>query len=113
MTLAAAAMTAAVMGVVMLVTVVMQMLMAVGMLMVMVMHMAMLMGMGNTVMGVLMGMGMLVVMAVAMTADVIVIQMHGRFSFCFSLYYNGGPCGCQNIYFYQNNPPQGLREPGK
>ena len=78
---AAVAMAAAVVGMGVLRALGMEMLMGVGMLMVVDVSMGMLMGVGMSVVGVLMGMSMLVVTGV--TADVIVMQMHGNFSFAF------------------------------
>ena len=73
----ACAMTAAIVAVGMLVTVLMEMVMVVRMGMTMLMAMGMLVGVGNTVMGVLMGMGMLMVMG--MTAgNMIVMDVHGN-----------------------------------
>jgi hypothetical protein len=85
---AAVAMTAAVMAVGMLVTVVVQMLVGVGMAVFVGMAVAMLVGMGHTVVGVLMGMGMGMLMTVVVVMDVIMIVMHGVSSLgVFSLLY--------------------------
>ena len=69
-------------GVVMVCAVIVEMIVGVGMGMVMGMSVGVLMGMGMTVMGMLVRMSVLVVMLVAMTADMIVMDMHGKISFC-------------------------------
>jgi hypothetical protein len=115
LTLAAAgtALAAAIVGMGMLVAMIVQMLVIVGMGMVMLMGMAMLMGMGNTVMGMLMGMlmgmGMAVLVMVGTAGNMIVMDMHCRFSFAFFLYYSGSRGVCQSIYFFRNIPCRGLR----
>ena len=73
---AAAAIVAAFMAMVMLMTVGVEMIMLVGMGMAVVVGMFMGMGMGNAVVGVLMGMGVVMLVAVIAGADMIVIQMH-------------------------------------
>ena len=103
---AGAALVAALVGMGVLGAMVMEMIMGVGMRMIVGMGMGMLVGVSNTVVGVLMGMGMLVVMG--MTADMIVMQMHGWFSFAFFLYYSPRQALCQNIYFSPNIPHRGL-----
>ena len=74
--LTAVAVTAAVMGMVMGVTVLMQMIMLMGMDMIVGMGMIVLVGMGNTVMGMLVGMGMVMFMVVAAAGDVVVMDVH-------------------------------------
>jgi hypothetical protein len=44
--------------------------------------MVMFVGMGHTVVGVLVGVGVVMLMCVAVATDVIMIQMHKKFSFC-------------------------------
>jgi ABC-type arginine/histidine transport system permease subunit len=83
---------------------VMEMVVIMGMRMVVGVLVGMLMGVGNTVMGVLMGMGVGVFVAVVMAAHMIVVQMHGNFSFAFFLYYIRGRPMCQNIYFFPLSP---------
>jgi hypothetical protein len=85
--LAAVAMTVAIVGVGMLGTLVVQMVVVVRMLVAMLMAVGMLVGMGHTVVGVLMGMGMRMLVVMAVTADMIVMQMHKKVSFAFFLYY--------------------------
>ena len=52
-----------------------------GMLVIVAVGVGMLMGVGNTVVGVLVGMGVVVIVGV--TAHVVVMNMHKKFSFCF------------------------------
>ena len=68
-------MTAAIMGMGVLRTVLVQVLVIVGMGMVMLMGVGMLVGMGNAVVGVFVGMRMLVVMGVT-AGNMIVMQVH-------------------------------------
>ena len=78
---AAAAVAAAVMGMAVGVAVVVQVIVGVGMHMVMAVCMAVLVGMGVAVMGVLMGMSVGMLMIVAAAAEMIFVNMHGKFSF--------------------------------
>ena len=80
---AAVAVAAAVMIVVMmmLVAVVMQVVMGVGMLVAVAVGVAVLVGMGMAVVGVLVGMSMGMLMIVAAAAEMIFVNMHGKFSF--------------------------------
>ena len=65
----------------MLVTVVVQVVVGVGMLVIVAVGMAVIVGMGVAVMGVLVGMGMSMLMVVAAAAEMIFVNMHGKFSF--------------------------------
>ena len=65
----------------MLVTVVVQVLVGVGMLVIMAVGVAVIVGMGVAVMGVLMGMSVGMLMIVAAAAEMIFVNMHGKFSF--------------------------------
>ena len=81
---AAMAVTAAVMVVVvmmMLVAVVVQVVVGVGMLVIVAVGVAVIVGMGVAVMGMLVGMGMSMLMIVAAAAEMIFVDMHGKFSF--------------------------------
>ena len=89
--LTAVAMTAAVVGMIVgmamivSVTMIVQVLMLMGMGMIVAVSMVVRMGVGHTVMGMLVGMGMIMFMVVAAAGDVIVMNMHMvsplRFSF--------------------------------
>ena len=65
----------------MLVTVVVQVVVGVGMLVIVAVGVAVIVGMGVAVMGVLVGMGMSMLMIVAAAAEMIFVNMHGKFSF--------------------------------
>ena len=84
---------AALVGMIMGMIVAVQMIVGVGMLVVMCVAVGVFVGMGNTVMGMLVGMGMVV--AVAVTAYMIVIDMHGDISFIFFFYYTRKEPQCQ------------------
>jgi hypothetical protein len=113
-TAAAVAVVSAVVAVVVGMTVVVQMLVVMGVCVVVGVGMGVLMGMGMTVVAVLMGVGMGMLVAVGAAVDVIVIDMHSNFSFSlFSFYYTRTGPSCQNIYFFGNIPPPGLRREEK
>ena len=76
---------AALVGMVMCVAVLMQMIMLMGMGVIMAVSMGMLVGMGDTVVGVLVGMCVFVVMVMAMTAHVIVMNVHNIAPYPFSV----------------------------
>ena len=82
---AAVAVAAAVMVVMvvmmMLVAVVVQVVVGVGMLVIVAVGVAVIVGMGVAVMGMLVGMGMSMLMVVAAAAEMIFVDMHGKFSF--------------------------------
>ena len=81
---AAVAVAAAVMVVVvmmMLVAVVVQVVVGVGMLVIVAVGVAVIVGVGVAVMGMLVGMGMSMLMVVAAAAEMIFVNMHGKFSF--------------------------------
>ena len=81
---AALAVAAAVMVVVvmmMLVAVVVQVVVGVGMLVIVAVGVAVIVGVGVAVMGMLVGMGMSMLMVVAAAAEMIFVDMHGKFSF--------------------------------
>ena len=107
---AGAAVAGAIVGMGVFLAMVMQMLVVVGMGMVMGMGMAMRMGVGNAVMGMLVGMLMSMLVGVGTAGDMIVMNMHVRFSFAFFLYYSRNRSICQNIYFCRNIPHRGLRK---
>ena len=65
----------------MLVAVIVQVVMGVGMLVIMAVGVVMIVGVGVAVMGVLVGMGMSMLMIVAAAAEMIFVNMHGKFSF--------------------------------
>ena len=111
--LAAAAAAAAAVGVGVFMAMLVQMVMVMGMFVIVRMLMGMLMGMGDTVVGVFMGVGMLVVMVVTAAENMIVMDVHGRVSFAFFLYYTGGRGFCQNIYFRPISPTGACEKGGK
>ena len=76
---AAAAMV--MMVVMMVMAVIVQVVVGVGMLVIMAVGMAVIVGVGVAVMGVLVGMGMSMLMIVAAAAEMIFVDMHGKFSF--------------------------------
>ena len=65
----------------MLVAVIVQVVVGVGMLVIMAVGVVMIVGVGVAVMGVLVGMGMSMLMIVAAAAEMIFVNMHGKFSF--------------------------------
>ena len=107
---AAVAVAAAAVVMVMMVMIVV-MMMLVAMIVQMVMGVAVLMGMGVAVVGVLVGVGMGMLVIVAAAADMIFVNMHGKFSFYqyISTNYTHKGWQCQTIYFCIHNPPRGLR----
>ena len=111
--LTAVAMTAAVVGMLMVVivgmAVIMQVIMVVGMCMIVGVCVIMGMGVSNTVVGMLVGVGMIMFMVVAAAGDVIVMDVHMVSPLRFFFYYTYGNGFCQNIYFCGNIPPSGLR----
>ena len=104
-------MMTALMGVGVCVALAVQMVVGVGMLVVMLMAMCMGMGMGDTVMGVLMGVGMLVV--VAMTTDMIVVDMHRKSSLHFFFIISILNRYVKTFIFAPQSPPTGLRKKGE
>jgi hypothetical protein len=93
---AAVAIVAAFVGMVVRMAVLVQMIVVMGMLVIVGVAMGMFVGMGNTVVGVLMGVGM--VMGVAVTAYMLVINMHRDISFIFSFIILGkSPCVKGNL----------------
>ena len=92
---------------------VMEVLVVMGMGMIMGVRVIMGMGVSHTIVGMFMGMGVGMFMVMGMTAHMVVMQMHGKFSFAFFLYYSPNRPLCQNIYFSRIIPLRGLREQGK
>ena len=81
---AAVAVAAAVMVmmvVMMVMAVIVQVVVGVGMLVIVAVGVAVIVGVGVAVMGVLVGMGMSMLMIVAAAAEMIFVDMHGKFSF--------------------------------
>ena len=99
---------AALVGVIVGMSMIMQMIMGMGMLVIVGVAMGMLVSMGNTVVGVLVGVGMVV--AVAVTAYMLVINMHRDISFIFSFIILGkSPCVKGNLCI----TPQALAQSSK
>ena len=94
----------AVMGVGVLSAMVVEMLVVMGMGMIVSVCVVVCMAVGHTVVGMFMGMGVGMFVVMGMTAHMIVMQMHGKFSFAFFLYYSRYERLCQNIYFLRLSP---------
>ena len=80
-TLAVAAAVMVVVVMMMLVAVVVQVVVGVGMLVIVAVGVVMIVGVGVAVMGVLVGMSVGMLMIVAAAAEMIFVDMHGKFSF--------------------------------
>ena len=80
-TVAVAAAVMVVVVMMMLVAVVVQVVVGVGMLVIVAVGVAVIVGMGVAVMGVLVGMSVGMLMIVAAAAEMIFVNMHGKFSF--------------------------------
>ena len=117
-TLTAVAVTAAVMGmvvrmtVIVCMTVVVQVLMLMGMDMIVSMCMIMGMGVGNTVVGMLMGVGVIMFMVVATAGDVVVMNMHMVSPLHFSFIIPAGRPSVKT-FILSKYPPVGLAQPRK
>ena len=96
---------AAFVGMGMVMTLAVQVLMGVGMFMIVFVGMRMGMGMCDTVVGVFMGVGVLM----AMTAHVIVMDVHGKSSLHFSFIIQMGQLDVKTFIFARY-PPTGLAE---
>ena len=88
----------------------MQMVVGMGMVMVVFVAVCMLVGMGHAIVGVFMGVGMFVVMA--MTAHMIVMDMHRESSlhFSFIILADGDDV---KTFIFPLHPPYGLAQMGK